>query len=227
MTENTLTRRKALRLTGLASGVGLAGLATGKQTENELRLIETEIEYQLPDGSSYHRFHHDSAAPYHVDEEQGVVKTTELTPDALREKLSGDKPLVRDQDSENVGAAQFGNKQIEQLPLAFATRSRLAETVSLSEPVSLPSVRVRPGQSKAKIETPVGTKEISPGNTVETKLPSQEVVANTITVLDEKATDSSIPPHRRGLKEEYGTVSVTATPSLRVRDYGKLSVEEK
>lgn len=227
MSEDTLTRRKALKLTGLASGVGLAGLATGKQTGNELRLVEAEIEYELPDGPSYHRFHHDSPAPYRVDEDQGVVEITELTSGALREKLSGEKPLVRDQNSENVGAAQLGNKQIKRLPLAFSTRSRLAETVSLAEPVSLPSVRVRPGQAKARIETPAGTKEISPGNALETKLPSHEVVANTITVLDEKSTDSSIPAHRRGLKEEYGTTTVTATPTLRVRDYGKVAVKEE
>jgi hypothetical protein len=227
MTENTLTRRKALKLTGLASGVGLAGLATGKQTENELRLIETEIKYQLPDGPSYHRFHHDSAAPYHIDEEQAVVKITELTPDVLRGKLTGDKPLVRNQDSEKVEAAQLGSKQIKRLSLAFATRSRLAETVSLSEPISLPSVRVRPRQAKAKVETPAGTQEISPGNTLETELPSHEVVVDTITVKDEQTDDSSIPPHRRGLKEEYGTVSVTATPTLRVRDYGRMAVKKK
>ena len=227
MTENTLTRRKALKLTGLASGVGLAGLATGKQTGNKLRLVEAEIEYELPDGPSYHLFHHDSPAPYHVDEDRGVVKITELTPNALREKLSSDKPVVRDQDSENAGTAQLGNKQIKRLPLAFSTRSRLAKTVPLAEPVSLPSVRVRPNKSKAKIETPAGTQEISPGNTLETELPSHEVVANTITILDEKSTDPSIPPHRRGLKEEYGTVKVTAIPTLRVRDYGKMAVKEE
>lgn len=227
MIDNTLTRRKALKLTGLASGVGLAGLATGKQTGNELRLIEAEIEYELPDGPSYHLFHHDSPAPYHVDKERGIIEITELTSKALREKLSGDKSLVRDQDSENVGGAQLGNKQIKRLPLAFSTRSRLAKTAPLSEPVSLPSIRVRPGQAKAKIETPVGTKEISPGNTLETKLPSNEVVANTITILDEKTTDSSIPAHRRGPKEEYGTVRVTATPTLRVRDYGRVTVKEE
>lgn len=226
MTENTLTRRRALKLTGLASGVGLAGLATGKQTGNELRLVEAEIEYELPNGPSYHLFHHDSSAPYHVDESRSVLKITELTPNALREKLSGDKPLVRDQDSESVGGAQLGNEQIKQLPLAFSTRSRLAETVSLSEPVSLPSLKIRADQAKAKIETPSGTKEISPGNTLETELSSHEVVVNTITVKDEKTNDPSIPPHRRGLKEEYGTVSVTATPTLRVRDYGKMAVEE-
>lgn len=99
------------------------------------------------------------------------------------------------------------------------------EKVALTEPETPPSISIEEVGDGFVVSIDGDTREVEPGVTEVTRLPSRPVVAETTNVTDEIVEIDDVPEYRWGPRTEFGEVTVEAIPEVLVTDHGALEVE--
>lgn len=222
MTRDTPARRDvltAIGTTGVTALVGPAAAASG----DSVRVVEVYRTYDLPESSRYQKYHWDELPPYTVDEDRGTVR-----PVGQESLPTGDSPGVNGPDG-SPGVAQaseraFGGEETTSLVTRTAPRGRTAETVALARPFSPPEFGVEVGPEGTTVDHPNGRATAARGEGASFGADVGTVSVETSRTLDETVDNPDIPPGQRALKTVGGTVEVDAELSVRVRDFGDLTV---
>lgn len=222
MRRDAPTRRDVLTTIGAAGVTSLVGPAAAAPGESA-RIVEVYRTYDLPESRTYDKFHWDALPPYVVDEERGTVRP--VGSDSLP---TGDEAGVNGPDGA-PGVARgreqvFGGDETSSLVTRTAPRGRTAETVSLARPFSPPRFGVTVESDGTAVDHPNGQARAIRGEETAFSVDVGTVSVQTVRTLDETVDDPDIPPGQRAMKTVRGTTEVPAELSVRVRDFGELTV---
>lgn len=225
MSENKINRREAIKAISVAGGLGTIS-STGGAVDEEIgstRLIEVGLEYELNENHNYRIFGGDTARLYRIESDERATITRHAV-EEVKSLFMSNNVIV---NSDYMGPPPLVTNEIEHtmgLPVSLASRYRTSEFVKLAEEFNPPEVNVSQDRNQIKLTVEDISTEISPGPEQTISLSPREVVAETITVQDERVDDSSLPKPQRSLRTKQGKVSVDATPKVKIRDFGEVTV---
>lgn len=229
--SDTPTRRDVLKATATTGAT--AAIFSRKSTAGSppsIHTVEAGIYYELDVGDDFRMLHLDSRPQFTINNEQEELWLADKIPQSRANAIVDagglfDEDPVAEGQSTNV---QPGDRDTKELPTALSTRMRPMEGASLAVAHRLPKVILQRRGKKSRIVLPGhGSYELDPGTSQEFRLDQTTVDVTTVHVTDEKVPIPGRPEHRWGPKKEHDSVTVSATPVVRVVDHGALTLRRR
>ncbi len=219
-----INRRDLLRMTtGVATAPGVANAVNTEELDGDpVRLIEMGIEYELEGEGPFWGTHVGGDPKYFLDEDRVVIPPS--LPDEVERRFVKEDGLVGAQDVHTLPVRLSGAGPARKLTTRLVNSRRPVERVQLNHRHSPPEVEIRdrPGNVTAIVE---GERHlVRPGDELSVQLPTETVEALVRIETDETLDVSGVPDHRVSNAVEFDHRTVGATPTVTVKDQGKLEV---
>lgn len=184
--------------------------------------METDISGLSRSDANPSIFHWDFPLPHVASESTLFVR--EAMSDEARDMLTTKQAVVKASGFRPASDQLFGQAE-RKLTHEHGPHYRRNYVVELEEGYDLPRLSVSPQNGVATIRGH-GRKKIPAGSERTFELQSQNLKAELVRMTDEKVDNSEVPEHRRALKKERWTETVTVTPTLKIRNYGELEIRD-
>lgn len=224
---DSVNRRDVLKAAGATGSLVLAGTVQATNTGyGPVRLVEVGLEYDLPDGHSYHGTNIDGHPGYVVDERERRVVLPPNRPDTTDATFAGADAVVGTDAVRSAPVRVTSPDPTPTLTTGVVDHRRPIKNVHLVEPVVEPTVAVRDASDGLALLANGDRVRLEPGTERSLDLDPVTVVAETFHVTDEIVELPGVPDHRQGPRTDYDRVTVEAKPTVHVRDLGDLPVVE-
>jgi len=221
-TEN-LNRRDVLAALGGGSIITLTNGAEAVETGVQTRLVEASIEFDIPDGN-YLATNIDGNPVYVVDEERDTIALFPTRSEG-RDRIISKEAVVAGksigQSPTTIGPR--GEKSINTDTLGYRRPTRSVQTDSQIS-IADPKINVR--NESAIVTAGDEQFDLRPGDSIEQVLEEQEITVFERSKSEETVSVAGVPDHRESHAIELTPKDVSATPTLQVKNWGKLSVVE-
>lgn len=223
MTTENLNRRDVLAALGGGSIITLTNGAEAVETGVQTRLVEASIEFDLPDGN-YLATKIGGNPVYVVDEERDAI--------ALFPTRSEERGRIISKEAVVAG------KSIRQPPSAIGPRGeksiitdtlgyrRPTRSVQIDSPISMAEPKINVLNESAIVTVGDEQFNLEPGDSIEQVLEEQKITVFERSKSEETVSVAGVPDHRETNAIELTPKDVSATPTLQVKNWGKLSVVE-
>lgn len=224
-------RRQFLKTTGAAAGLGaFTGVAKAIPDTDlgSVHFVEVGLETDVTDVSdadaSLPVFHWDFPLPHAVDAAGETIY--------LRERMDDEAVhLVTEQDTV-VKAAEFHSGPAsllsgvrETVPFELGPHYRRNYVLELEDAIRLPAIEVEPqADSTVAVSGGAVSDTVSPGSEREYELDSVEATVEFSKQTDKRREGQDVPDRLLGFERKEWTETVTLKPTLKVSNFGKLSV---
>ncbi len=212
-----MKRRTVLKSTSAAAvsmGIFGTGAVAAAPAGNTIRLVESGIKFNVEaedPNVTLKQVANDEPPRYIVNEEKQQLLVPSIASEAITNSFQQKSQAVVEQDSVTERAS-IGGKSTSFPSLHLASDFRTTKTLSLTDSVRVPELRLTIGDRAASVSVENKQVSVATGAEKGTTLPSQTATANAYKYSSD------------GTQRYETTTSVTLTPKVTVRDRGQLEV---
>lgn len=230
-----INRRNFLQKTGAMSAAGLIGVGTvdaasaterGTVTFAEAELSH-DVAFPTPEAEEYSVFNVEDLAEHVVDPQQNLVSYNRFTTRATARLLASNPAAVWYDTYRALPTNAVESSRTQYAPTRLLDHPRATHGVLLAKPYLPPRFDVQTRGETVSVRVGSETVDVAPGEQVTHDLPAQELTVRAFEPSSETVAETA--PGESG--DASGTLdvserTVTATPTLEVRNYGELTVVE-
>lgn len=234
MYEKPLNRREFLKQTSITTGITALGVqpvhAETTDPEAKVRFVEVGIEHALQSSDvsgSPPKYPIDEPVRHAVDTSNNAVYLKKSMPDEVVSLVKRGKQVVKVSGSgyHSFTTAVLGDTPTRAISTRLGEHYRQLQAMILDEEYRLPAIDVQKGPDDDVVLTVNRSKTVIPtGSERDVVLEPKDVTATFSVVTDERVSRQGVPSRKEPLRQERTTETVTVTPTVKVRNYGKMDV---
>lgn len=225
--DNNTTRRSVLKGIGVTSAMGGIVASSNAQKESTVSVVEAGLRFEVPENENYHLMHYDSRPAYTIrkKERKLVLLKNHISDGEIDDIKSGSAILnerITDPKTEIIVGPSDG--VLEKLPLRLSSRMRPKQILPLESQIKIPKVSIIKEENGVSVNANHEIKnEISDNYRSVVELKSINAQVRTSRIVGEASIDG-VPDYMQGIKREYDSTTIQATPVIEIRDWGELTV---